>query len=216
MTEHIEVRTEGQLDAVERRLSVTEEDDSAAAVASISQVYPTTVEDLWDACTSAERLPRWFASVSGELKLGGRYQVENNAGGTITACEPPTTFTATWEFGDGASEIVVRIEPAGGGARLTLEHRGDIPGEFWRTYGAGATGVGWDLAFLGLGLHLGTVADRPVESEEWTRTDQYRRFVADASRRWADAAVAAGIPEADARAAQERTTAFYSGTEDPS
>ena len=56
----------------------------------ISAVYDTTLDDLWDACTNAERIPRWFLPVSGELRDGGRYQLEGNAGGTIERCDPPT------------------------------------------------------------------------------------------------------------------------------
>ena len=38
-----------------------------------------------------------------------------------------------------------------------------------------------------------------------------RGFLTDSSRRWADASIAAGTPEADARAAQERTTGMFLG-----
>lgn len=203
------IGTEGQLDGVQRDLSVTEGDGDPDVVSRISQDYPTTVEDLWDACTNPERLPRWFAPVTGDLELGGRYQVEGNANGTITACQPPKSFSATWEFGDGVSYIEVRVDPVDDGARLTLEHRGDVPREFLTTYGAGATGVGWDLAFLGMAIHIATGADAPAESTDWVQTEEYRQFVAGSSSRWADAAIAAGVPEADTRAAEERTTTFY-------
>jgi hypothetical protein len=46
------------------------------------------VEDVWDAITSAERIPRRFLPVSGDLRLG-RYQLQGNAGGEITGCNPP-------------------------------------------------------------------------------------------------------------------------------
>src|SRR5690606_39374253 len=93
----------GQLDAVERRMSISEEGSKSTVVATMSQIYDTTVEDLWDALTSKERLPRWFAPVSGDLRLGGQYQIEGNAGGTIEECEPPSGFRITWEFGDRKS-----------------------------------------------------------------------------------------------------------------
>ena len=65
--------------------------------------YGTTVEDLWDAVTNRERIPRWFLPVSGELQPGGRYQLEGNAGGVIMACEQLSHFTLTWEFGEDVS-----------------------------------------------------------------------------------------------------------------
>ena len=40
-----------------------------------SQKKPVENRDLWEALTSAERIPRWFAPVSGDLRLGGRFQV---------------------------------------------------------------------------------------------------------------------------------------------
>jgi uncharacterized protein YndB with AHSA1/START domain len=72
-----------------------------------------------------ERIPRWFLPVSGELRAGGRYQLEGNAGGTIERCDPPTGFSATWEFGGSVSWIEVRLTVTGnGGTRLELEHVG--------------------------------------------------------------------------------------------
>lgn len=214
MTDDITTIASGQVDAVERGLTIDEKDGAATVVSTISQVYATTVEDLWDACTSAERLPRWFAPVSGNLELGGRYQVEGNAGGTIESCEPPASFRATWEFQGAVSWIAVRVEPAGDdGARLTLEHTAteEFPNDFWTTYGPGATGVGWDLSLLGLALHLATGADKPPEGSEWERSDSAREFITGSSRRWADASVSAGTDEAAAREAEKRTTAFYTG-----
>ena len=64
--------------------------DRPLARSTLTRSYATTVEDLWDAATSKERIPRWFLPVSGRLELGGRYQLEGNAGGTIRHCERPS------------------------------------------------------------------------------------------------------------------------------
>ncbi|MFN7135642.1 MAG: SRPBCC domain-containing protein, partial [Myxococcales bacterium] len=69
------------------------------------RTYETDVEDLWDALTNPARIPRWFLPISGELKLGGRYQFKGNAGGTIHACERPSRLMATWEFGGKVSWV---------------------------------------------------------------------------------------------------------------
>ena len=76
---------EDQLSAVERSVSSTLRERQAARAVALSRSYATTVEDLWDAVTNGERLPRWFLPISGELELGGRYQLEGNAGGEVTA-----------------------------------------------------------------------------------------------------------------------------------
>jgi uncharacterized protein YndB with AHSA1/START domain len=92
-----------QISAVRREVGTRERDGREAKVVTISQAYDTDVDDLWEACTSAERLARWFAPVSGELRLGGRYQIEGNASGTVERCDPPKSFSLTWEFGGGVS-----------------------------------------------------------------------------------------------------------------
>lgn len=204
--------TAGQVESVQRVVRLGERSETTIDAAStLSQTYATDVDDLWEACTTPDRLARWFAPVSGDLRLGGRYQIEGNAGGEVRACEPPRTFTLTWEMGGGASEVNVRIEPDGDGARLTLEHTGDVPVEFWDQFGPGATGVGWDLSLLGLSGHLRTGHGKPEDEEAWTMTPEAQEFITRCSEAWGAAAIAAGAPEAEARAAQDRTTAFFTG-----
>ena len=90
---------------IDRRMGTR--DDARTLV--ISRVYDTTLEDLWDACTNAERLPRWFLPVSGELRPGGRYSFAGNASGTIERCEPPQAVDATWEYGGKTSWVELRL-----------------------------------------------------------------------------------------------------------
>ena len=84
-------------------MSSVERDGHSARAVTLSRSYGTTVEDLWDAVTNGERIPRWFLPVSGELGPGGRYQLEGNAGGVITECERLSHFALTWEFGGDVS-----------------------------------------------------------------------------------------------------------------
>ena len=86
---------ESHLGAVERSVSPLEREGQPAGAVTLSRSFTTTLADVWDAVTNGERLPRWFAPVSGPLKSGGRYQVEGNAGGTITACEQLAHFSLT-------------------------------------------------------------------------------------------------------------------------
>lgn len=209
-------------DAVSRTMGTRADEAGEISVQTIGQTYATSVEDLWDAVTNAERLPRWFAPVSGDLVLGGRYQVEGNAGGTIQTCEPPTGFSATWEFNGVTSWIAVTIRVDGDGARLELEHTAVVDPDneeqaaFWAQFGPGATGVGWDLSLLGLGLHLGGGAGMdPVAAETWAVSPEGVDYISRCSMAWGEAAVAAGTPRDQAEAAAARTTAFYTGQPDP-
>ena len=104
-----------QINAVQRRVGARTLAAGEARTVVVSQTYDAAVEDVWDACTSAERIPRWFLPVSGELKLGGRYQLEGNAGGTIERCDPPKSFFVTWEFGGQVSWVEVRLTADGTG-----------------------------------------------------------------------------------------------------
>ena len=77
------------LGLVTRSVRNFEKDGKAASAVTLTRLYDTGVDDLWDALTSKERIPRWFLPVEGDLQLGGKYQLKGNAGGTITACTPP-------------------------------------------------------------------------------------------------------------------------------
>ncbi|WP_216205326.1 SRPBCC family protein [Amycolatopsis aidingensis] len=203
-----------RINAVRRELGSRVLDAGQARVITISQVYNAELEDVWDACTNAERIRRWFLPVTGDLRLGGRYQLEGNAGGKIERCDPPESFAATWEYGGQVSWIEVRLaREADDRTRFELEHIAHVSDELWEQFGPGAVGVGWDLGLLGLALHLeaGDGSD-PQEVAAWSESDEGKRFAAESSERWRAASVAAGTDEAAARAAAERTTAFYTGS----
>jgi uncharacterized protein YndB with AHSA1/START domain len=208
------IHVDHEISAVQRVVGDRVLEAGTARVLTTSQSYTATVEDLWDACTSAERLPRWFLPVSGDLRPGGRYQLEGNAGGTIQRCDPPRSFAVTWEYGDEVTWLEVRLTPEGDErTRLTLGHVAHVSDERWLQYGPGAMGVGWDLGLLGLRLHLATGAPNDAgEFAAWTTSPEGADFVTASSRGWGDASVAAGTPADEARAARERTTAFYTGT----
>ena len=192
-----------------------EHDGAPARVVVAERTYPTTVDDLWDAVTNPARLPRWFLPVEGELKLGGRYQLIGNAGGIITRCDPPDALDLTWEFGGAMSWVTVRLSPDGDGARLTLEHifLASDADEHWAKYGPAAVGVGWDLAFMGLGLHLAdpAAASPPEASAEWQSSEAAKTIMRDSAAAWAAAHIAGGGDPAVAKAMAQRTAEFYTG-----
>jgi uncharacterized protein YndB with AHSA1/START domain len=202
-----------QADAVDRGLSIDVTGNTQHTVQTISQTYPTTVADLWDACTDPVRLERWFGSVSGDLELGGRYQIEGNASGTIETCNPLDSYSLTWEFAGDTSYLTVSVAEEGDGARLTLEHShtGEAEADFWIQFGPGATGVGWDLSLLGLAFYLVAGTRRPADENEWVTSAPAQDFVRASSTRWGEASAAAGTPAAQARAAAERTAGIYLG-----
>ncbi|MEV6985052.1 SRPBCC family protein [Sphaerisporangium sp. NPDC051017] len=204
-----------QINAVQRHLGTRVLDAGEARVLTISQVYDATVEDVWDACTNAERIPRWFLPVSGDLRVGGRYQFEGNAGGTVERCDPPKSFAATWEHGGGMSWIEVTVSPEADGTRFELQHivlASDVDGH-WDTFGPGAVGIGWDSGLMGLATHLGSGRGvTPDAAAEWIASDEGKRFFTLSGERWRDADIAAGADEATATAAAERVIAAYTAS----
>ena len=205
-----------QVGAVERTVVDREFEGKLATVVVASRSYATDIDDAWDALTSSDRIPRWFLPISGELKLGGRYQLEGNAGGNILECEPPRRLGMTWEFGGGMSWVFVTlsIEPSGN-TRLELEHvahRDDKFNQFWDQFGPGAVGVGWDLTLIGFGMHVeeGKTVDHK-EAEAWSVSDNGKQVVRASSAAWQEASTAYGTDPAQAEAAAGRTTASYTG-----
>ncbi|WP_433124311.1 SRPBCC family protein [Micromonospora sp. CA-240977] len=203
-----------QINAVRRTVGSRTLEAGEARVTTISQTYQATAEDLWDACTNAERIPRWFLPISGDLRLHGKYELQGNAHGVIESCEPPHRFTATWEMGGEVSWIEVRITPVDDErARLDLDHIAHVDQDRWAQFGPGAVGVGWDLGLLGLASHLAGDGSgvTPEQAAEWTASAEGRRAMELSSRLWCAASIAAGTDPDEANAAAARTTAFYTG-----
>ena len=202
---------EDHLVAVERSVSSPERDGQPARAATLAHSYVTTVEDLWDAVTNGERIPRWFLPVRGELELGGRYQLEGNAGGVIMACDPLSCFELTWEFGNDVSWVEVRCSDDGPGrARLTLTHTARLS-EHWREYGPGAVGVGWEMGLLGLWIHLTQPDEAKPDEAAFAASPDGKALITGSSEGWERAAVEAGTDPDAARSRARRTTAFYTG-----
>ena len=171
----------------------------------LRRTYDAALEDIWDACSDPDRLKRWFLPVSGDLRLGGRFQIEGNAGGEILRCEPPRLLAVSWVYADNpADEVELRLAPGADGTTvLELEHA-SAPGTADDLAGVG---VGWDLTVFALGAHL---AGQTIDPTGLERTPEYRRFVVLSSTAWGAALEAGGMADAaEAAAVVERTTAFY-------
>ena len=202
---------ESHLGAVERCVSSLERDGRSARAVTLARSYDTTLEDLWDAVTNRARIPRWFLPISGELELGGRYQLEGNAGGVITACERPSHLALTWEFGGDVSWVEVHLSDDGAGrARLTLTHTAHVS-EHWGEYGPGAAGVGWELGLMGLAIYLARPAEPKLDEAAFSASPEGKAFITGSSEGWGQASIVFGTDAEAALAAASRTTAFYTG-----
>ena len=188
-----------QLNAIHRQVERQPAADGATELVSVlmRRGYDAPVQDVWEAVTDPDRIKRWLMPISGELRVGGRFQLEGNAGGEILACEPPRLLRVT--FGDPNSIVEVRLTPQGDGDTvLELEHT--VPIEIAQS-GAGAlwVGPGWDGALLGLGLFLrGEAPGDPVAAAS---SPEAQAFSEQSVRAWAAVVEDSGTATAEQLAA---------------
>lgn len=206
------LNTTEQLDAVDRVVATGARDGQETKSVVLTQTYPVPLADLWHACTDAERISRWLMPITGDLHLGGHYQLEGNAGGTVQDCDPARRLAVTWEFGGEVSWVVATFTGDAESATLQVEHTAPVDQGRWEQFGPGAVGIGWDSMFLGLALHLGSGESLdPAEAMAWSASDEGKAFMARSGAAWRDAQIAAGEDATGARESAERCLAAYTG-----
>lgn len=161
-----------ELAAIHR--TVTRDDAAETVSVTLARTYDAARDDVWDALTNPERLPRWFYPISGDLELGGMFQFEGNAGGEIRRCDRPAALQVT--FGGPDSVLDVRLTDAGAdGTTVELVHTVPVA---MAGSGAGAlfVGPGWDGALLGLAIHLrGQSIGNPLEAADSPEVIEFNR-----------------------------------------
>ncbi len=186
-----------QLKAIHREVGKRPIESGEGVGVLLRRSYDAPIEDVWDAVTDPDRMKRWFLPVSGDLRVGGTFQLEGNAGGEILRCEPPRLLKVT--FGGPTSLVELRLSPAGDSDTiLELEHT--VPIEMAGS-GAGAlyVGPGWDGALMALGLFLrGEVSDDPVAA---ANSPQGQEFSRQSVQAWATVVESSGTASTDEIAA---------------
>jgi uncharacterized protein YndB with AHSA1/START domain len=184
-----------QLKAIHRQVEQQLPADGSGERVSVllRRGYDAPIDDVWDAVTQPDRIKRWLMPISGELRVGGSFQLEGNAGGEILTCEPPRLLKVT--FGAPTSIVEVRLTPDGDGDTvLELEHT--VPIEIAQS-GAGAlyVGPGWDGALLGLGLFLrGEAVGDPVAAAS---SPEAQEFSKQSVHAWAEVVKDSGTATAE-------------------
>ncbi|MFD9741876.1 SRPBCC family protein [Umezawaea sp. NPDC059074] len=186
-----------QLKAIHREVGKRPAESGELVSVLLRRSYDAAIDDVWDALTDPDRVKRWFLPLSGDLRVGGSFQLEGNAGGDILTCEPPRLLKVT--FGGPTSVVELRLSSDGDDDTvLELDHT--VPVEFAGS-GAGAlyVGPGWDGAFLALALFLaGEIADDPVAAANSPEGQEFSRQSVHA---WATAAEVSGTATAEEIAA---------------
>lgn len=187
-----------QIESIQREVSrCTAATGGQGIAVHLTRNYDAPPADVWDAITNPDRVKRWFTPLSGDLRVGGKFQLQGNASGDILHCEPPKLLRLT--YGGETSIVEVRLHPAADDTtRLEIEHT--VPIEIAQN-GAGSlfVGPGWDGGLLGLDLYLrGHVAEDPAAAANSPEAQEFSRRSAHA---WAAAVATSGTATADEIAA---------------
>jgi uncharacterized protein YndB with AHSA1/START domain len=115
--------------------------DEKRGAVRVEDVFDTGIEDLWEACTTPDRLARWIAEVSGDLRVGGMLEATFTSSwsgsGRIDVCDRPHHLLLTTEPGtDDQAEIEAWLTAEGDRTRLVVEERG-LPVDRLHLHGAG-------------------------------------------------------------------------------
>jgi len=220
------VDVNAQIEAVDRGFETKDVEGVRSYVQTLSQTYPSPIDDVWDAVTSVDRIPRWFLPISGDLRLGGTYQLKGNAGGTIRHCAAPSggsaAYSVTWGMGTGEPAIVhVRLTAVDAtSTRLELESVAavdSLPDGAWEMFGPSATGMGWDSALLGLAQYYAGDHDgiTPERAQAWIASPEGKAFMRASADAWAVAHERDGADPEVAQAAATTTYGMYTGETAP-
>ncbi|MGV8979433.1 MAG: SRPBCC domain-containing protein [Cellulomonas sp.] len=103
--------------------------DATRGIVRVEELYETDINDLWDACTCPERLARWIAAVSGDLRVGGTIQASFTSTWIgplrIETCEAPHHVLLTVEPGtDDETHIEAWLSERDSGILLVVEEGG--------------------------------------------------------------------------------------------
>ncbi|MEV7624236.1 SRPBCC family protein [Actinoplanes sp. NPDC089786] len=177
-----------ELAEVHRSVGREPADDGEIVRVVMKRTYATTPADLWAAITEPDRIRRWFMPITGELKEGGHFQLEGNAGGDILGCDPPHRLRTT--FGGPESLLQLTLaEQATGQTELTLDHTVPVA-MAGSVAGALFVGPGWDGAFLGLAQYV--AGDAIGDPQEAALSPELLPFTRASISRWTEVVRAAG------------------------
>ncbi len=139
--------------------------DRTQGVVRVEDVYDTDIHDLWEACTTPDRLARWIAEVNGDLRQGGTvhavFTSTWSGPARIEVCDSPHHLLVTSEPGtEDEAQIEAWLTEEGSRTRLTVEERG-LPVDSLAFYGAG-----WQVHLEDLGRAL--ASDGPAHVGGWS------------------------------------------------
>jgi uncharacterized protein YndB with AHSA1/START domain len=141
--------------------------DETRGAVRVEEPYDTDIDDLWEACTTPDRLARWIAQVSGDPRVGGTVQITFTSTWTgparVEVCEAPHHLLLITEPDtEEEAQLEAWLTTEGDKTRLVVEERG-LPVDKLHLYGAG-----WEAHLEDLGRSL--ALDGPAHPDGWSAT----------------------------------------------
>ena len=152
--------------------------ENGKGIVRMEDVFDTDATDLWSALVDPDRLSRWIAEVTGDLRPGGQFHARFTSSwdgpGRVDVCEPHRHLLATMEpDSDEETVIEATLFEELGRTRLVIEERG-LPLEAVAAHGAGWQAHVEDLVAYLAGREPRTWRDR------WSELiPQYRTLAQD-------------------------------------
>ena len=193
-----------ELAHVHRMVAASAQDGTDVVRVTMRRTYATDPDDLWSALTDPDQIRRWFMPVTGDLRAGGTFQLEGNAGGEILVCEPPTRLSTT--FGGPESVLTLTLSAKGEETELQLDHT--VPLAMAQSVaGALFVGPGWDGAFVGLAMYVGgdEIGDPQEMANDPVLLPLYRRSI----DLWTDIVSASGATPEETAAGRQMSVAQF-------
>jgi uncharacterized protein YndB with AHSA1/START domain len=148
------------------------------------------IEDVWSLFADPERMRLWNPdSVTGEFRLGGKFNIKNNASGEVLRCEPPTLFRVSWIYAGSYSEFEVRLSSSAGATVVEFEHL--MTDEELAAAGMSvseglvAAGTGWDFSLEYLDRYVrGELDEPPTAHDGWEASAEDEELFSQSERLW--------------------------------
>lgn len=142
--------------------------DVARGAIRVEDVFDTDIHDLWEACTKPERVARWIAEVTGDVRVGGSIHLTFTSTwdgpARIEACDAPHHLLITGDPGtDDETQIEAWLTAEGSTSRLVVEERGLPVGQL-HFYAAG-----WQVHLEDLGRAL--ALDGTAHPDGWSAAE---------------------------------------------
>lgn len=118
----MDVDVDHHINAASRTVGARTLEAGEAQVVAISRTYDEPIEDVWEALTNVERIPRWFLPITGELRVGGPPGARRLAGRAPEFGAPIIQYERTSRT-VGGSSLPLDRGAAGAPARRTLRSR---------------------------------------------------------------------------------------------